>query len=50
MVFKVGQIASLGVILRDRGVDKTKGAIGGKTTQRGENTQPLPLMPWMLIE
>jgi len=32
---KVGGIVPLGPILRDEGANKTKEAIGGKTTQRG---------------
>jgi len=32
----VGGIAPLGAILNGKGAKKTKGAIGGETTQRGQ--------------
>jgi len=35
LVHKVGRIAPLGVILMGKGSKKTKGAIGGETTQTG---------------
>jgi len=41
VVFKVGGIAPLGAILMGQWGEKTKGAIGGETTQRDENARSL---------
>jgi len=41
VVLKVGGIAPLGAIVKGKGEKKRKGAIGGKTTLRGENAQAL---------
>jgi len=40
VVLKVGEIAPLASILLGKGTNKTKGAIGGKTTQRGPKRSP----------
>jgi len=38
VVLKVGGIAPLGAILRGKGVNKTKRAIGGKNNTKGKKT------------